>query len=94
MALPSTAAHAAAQHVNGRIAWPTNTSGWNESDANGANVHTVTPSGSEYKGTGHVSEVVYSPDGTKVAFTVAVSSSGGMPTGQLWTGSLLCMWSR
>lgn len=82
MALPSTAAQAAARHVNGHIAWPTNTAGWSQSDADGSNAHAVTPSGGGYTGAGRVTAVVYSPDGAKVAFSVALS--GSSPTAELW----------
>ena len=82
MALPSTAAQAAARHANGHIAWPTDTAGWSESDADGSNVHAVTPSGGGYTGAGRVTAVVYSPDGAKVAFSVALP--GSSPAAELW----------
>ncbi|MBS2547052.1 cell wall-binding repeat-containing protein [Catenulispora sp. NL8] len=85
IALPSTAAQAAAAHVNGHIAWPTNTAGWSQSDADGSNVQTVTPTGGGYTGDGHVTQVVYSADGTKVAFAVTVPAANNTPaSGELW----------
>lgn len=85
MALPSTAAQAAARHANGHIAWPTNTTGWNVSAPDGSGVQAVTPTGGGYAGTGHVTAVVYSPDGTKAAFAVAIPASGGTAaSGELW----------
>ncbi|OLE25280.1 MAG: hypothetical protein AUG49_11225 [Catenulispora sp. 13_1_20CM_3_70_7] len=85
VALPTTSAQAAAQHGNGHIAWAVNTAGWNEANADGSNAHAVTPSGGGYAGTGHVIQVAYSPDGTKVAFAVAIPASGGaVPTVELW----------
>lgn len=75
MALPSTAAQAAAQHVNGHIAWPGGTAGWSESDADGSNAHAVTPTGGGYTGAGVVSQVEYSPDGTKVAFVLVLRAT-------------------
>ncbi|NUR28950.1 MAG: hypothetical protein HOV83_24425 [Catenulispora sp.] len=75
VALSSTSAQAAPRHVNGHIAWPVNTAGWNESDPDGSNAHAVTPNGGGYDGTGKVTDVVYSADGAKVAFVVSTGSA-------------------
>lgn len=75
VALSSTSAQAAPRHVNGHIAWPTNTAGWSESNPDGSNAHAVTPTGGGYDGTGKVTDVVYSADGTKVAFFVNTGST-------------------
>lgn len=85
MALPSATAQAAARHADGHIAWPTNTTGWNVSAPDGSGVQSVTPTGGGYAGTGHVTAVEYSPDGTKVAFAVNIPAAGSTAaSGELW----------
>ncbi|NUR59502.1 MAG: hypothetical protein HOV87_12665 [Catenulispora sp.] len=83
VAFTSTSAQAAPRFTNGHIAWVGNTAGWNESATDGSGVHTVTPTGGGYDGTGKVTGVTYSPDGTKVAFTVAFPDTADKP-GELW----------
>jgi sugar lactone lactonase YvrE len=83
VAFTSTSAQAAPRFTNGHIAWVGNTGGWSESAPDGSGVHTVTPSGGGYDGTGKVTGVSYSPDGTKVAFTVTLPGDLAK-AGELW----------